>query len=54
MLVNYPGWMAEMVTSQGAGVVVPPQDPVARLRTLPDAYGFDSRAATAEMGPARA
>src|SRR5207248_1302021 len=29
VLVNYPGWMADMITAQGAGVVVPPNDPMA-------------------------
>jgi lipopolysaccharide/colanic/teichoic acid biosynthesis glycosyltransferase len=49
VLVNYPGWMAEMVTAQGAGVVVPPQDPVAFADAL--MRMADARAATAEMGP---
>jgi len=49
VLVNYPGWMAEMVTAQGAGVVVPPQDPAAFADAL--MRMSDGRAATAEMGP---
>ena len=49
VLVNYPGWMAEMVTAQGAGVVVPPQDPVAFADAV--LRMADARAATAEMGP---
>jgi len=48
VLVNYPGWMAEMVTAEGAGVAVPPQDPVAFADAL--MRMADSRAATAEMG----
>lgn len=48
VLVNYPGWMAEMVTAQGAGVVVPPQDPEAFANAL--MRMADARAATAEMG----
>jgi len=48
VLVNYPGWMAEMVTAQGAGVVVPPQDPIAFADAL--IRMADDRAATAEMG----
>jgi lipopolysaccharide/colanic/teichoic acid biosynthesis glycosyltransferase len=48
VLVNYPGWMAEMVTAQSAGVVVSPQDPVAFADAL--TRMADSRAATAEMG----
>jgi len=48
VLVNYPGWMAEMVTEQGVGVVVPPQDPVAFADAL--MRMADARAATAEMG----
>ena len=49
VLVNYPGWMAEMVTAQGAGVVVPPQDSVAFADAL--MHMADARSATAEMGP---
>jgi glycosyltransferase involved in cell wall biosynthesis len=49
VLVNYPGWMAEMVTAQGAGVVVPPQDPHAFADAL--VRMADARDATAEMGP---
>ena len=49
VLVNYPGWMADMVTAQGAGVVVPPQDPIAFADAL--VRMADSRAAIAEMGP---
>jgi lipopolysaccharide/colanic/teichoic acid biosynthesis glycosyltransferase len=48
ILVNYPGWMAEMVTAQGAGVVVPPQDPGAFADAL--MRMADARAATAAMG----
>ena len=48
VLVNYPGWMAEMVTAEGAGVVVPPQDPVAFANAL--IHMADARSATAEMG----
>lgn len=48
VLVNYPGWMAEMVTAQGAGVVVRPQDPVAFADAL--MRMADACAATAEMG----
>ncbi len=48
VLVNYPGWMAEMVTAQGVGVVVPPQDPVAFADAL--MRMADARASTAEMG----
>jgi lipopolysaccharide/colanic/teichoic acid biosynthesis glycosyltransferase len=49
VLVNYPGWMAEMVTAQGMGVAVPPQDPVAFANAL--MRMADARVATAEMGP---
>jgi len=48
VLVNYPGWMAEMVTAEGAGVVVPPQDPVAFADALTSMA--DARAVTVEMG----
>ena len=49
VLVNYPGWMAEMVTAQCAGVAVPPQDPEAFADAL--MRMADARATTAEMGP---
>jgi glycosyltransferase involved in cell wall biosynthesis len=49
VLVNYPGWMAEMVTTQGVGVAVPPGDPAAVANALMKMA--DARAATAEMGP---
>lgn len=48
VLVNYPGWMAEMVATQSAGVVVPAQDAVAFADAL--VRMSDARAATAEMG----
>jgi glycosyltransferase involved in cell wall biosynthesis len=48
ILVNYPGWMAEMVTAQGAGVVVPPQDPGAFADAL--IRLADKPSATREMG----
>jgi lipopolysaccharide/colanic/teichoic acid biosynthesis glycosyltransferase/glycosyltransferase involved in cell wall biosynthesis len=48
VLVNYPGWMAEMVAEQAVGEVVPPQDPVAFGDAL--MRMADSRDATAEMG----
>ncbi|MGH9730006.1 MAG: glycosyltransferase family 4 protein [Candidatus Acidiferrales bacterium] len=49
VLVNYPGWMAEMVTAQCAGVAVPPEDPAAFADAL--LHMADARTATAEMGP---
>jgi sugar transferase EpsL len=48
VLVNHPGWMAEIVAAQSAGVVVPPQDAVAFADAL--MRMSDARAATAEMG----
>lgn len=48
VLVNYPGWMADMVNSQGAGLAVPPEDPVAFAEAL--MRMADVRATTAEMG----
>jgi len=48
VLVNYPGWMAEMVTAQGAGMAVPPEDPVAFMDALMKMA--DARTATTEMG----
>lgn len=48
VLVNYPGWMAQMVGSQGAGVAVPPQDPVAFADAL--MRMADARSTAAEMG----
>jgi glycosyltransferase involved in cell wall biosynthesis len=49
ILVNYPGWMAEMVTAQRIGLVVRPEDPVAFAEAL--IRMADARAETAEMGP---
>lgn len=48
VLVNYPGWMAEMVTAQSAGLVVPPQDPASFADAL--TRMADDRDATATMG----
>jgi lipopolysaccharide/colanic/teichoic acid biosynthesis glycosyltransferase len=48
VLVNYPGWMAEMVIAHGIGIAVPPQDPAAFANALIDMA--DARAKTAEMG----
>jgi len=49
VLVNYPGWIAEMVAAQKVGMVVPPQDPKAFADAL--MRMADTRAVTAEMGP---
>lgn len=49
ILVNYPGWMAEMVSAQSLGLVVPPEDPVAFAEAL--MHMADARPQTAEMGP---
>jgi lipopolysaccharide/colanic/teichoic acid biosynthesis glycosyltransferase/glycosyltransferase involved in cell wall biosynthesis len=49
ILVNYPGWIAEMVAAEGVGVVVPPQDPKAFADAL--MWMADTRTATAKMGP---
>jgi glycosyltransferase involved in cell wall biosynthesis len=49
VLVNYPGWIAEMVAAEDVGVVVPPQDPKAFAEAL--MRMADTRPATAEMGP---
>ena len=48
VLVNYPGWMADMVSAQRVGLVVRPGDPVAFAEAL--VRMADARAATAEMG----
>jgi glycosyltransferase involved in cell wall biosynthesis len=49
ILVNYPGWMAEMVNGNGVGLAVRPEDPVAFAEAL--MRMADARSATAEMGP---
>ena len=49
VLVNYPGWMAEMVIAHGIGLAVRPEDPVAFAEALISMA--DARAVTAEMGP---
>jgi lipopolysaccharide/colanic/teichoic acid biosynthesis glycosyltransferase/glycosyltransferase involved in cell wall biosynthesis len=48
VIVNYPGWMAEMVTAGVLGLAVPPQDGPALANAL--ILMADSREATAEMG----
>ena len=48
VLVNYPGWMAEMVTAQGAGVAVPSGDPIAFAEALISMA--DAIETTTEMG----
>jgi glycosyltransferase involved in cell wall biosynthesis len=53
VLVNYPGWMSELVTEHGCGVAVPPDDPeafadaVERLRRERDRLPDMGRAARA-------
>jgi glycosyltransferase involved in cell wall biosynthesis len=48
ILVNYPGWMAEMITREDAGVVVPPEDPVAFADALVQLA--DNKTLTVQMG----
>lgn len=48
VIVNYPGWMAEMVTAQAAGLVVPPQAPKAFADAL--TRMADARTETEAMG----
>ena len=48
VLVNYPGWMADMVAAEGIGVTVPPQDPVAFADAL--LRLADDRTSAAQMG----
>jgi glycosyltransferase involved in cell wall biosynthesis len=48
VLVNYPGWMAQIVTEHSVGVAVPPQDPVSFADAL--IKMADARVTTAEMG----
>ena len=47
IIVNYPGWMAEMVRSHGLGIAVPPQDPSAFADALVEMA--DNRAETQRM-----
>lgn len=48
VLVNYPGWIAEMIAAEGIGIVVPPRDSKAFADAL---MGMaDTRTVTAEMG----
>lgn len=48
ILVNYPGWMAEMIDTNGIGIAVPPNDPAAFAKAL--IYLADHQDAAAEMG----
>lgn len=52
VLVNYPGWVAEMLTQEGAGVAVPPDDPEAFADGL--IALADDRNAAKRMGAAAA
>lgn len=53
VLVNYPGWMSDLVTENGCGVAVPPRDPeafadaVERLNAERDGLQEQGRAARA-------
>jgi glycosyltransferase involved in cell wall biosynthesis len=47
VLVNYPGWMADMVTTEGLGRTVPPDDPAAFADALCEMS--DNAGALAEM-----
>ncbi len=49
VLVNYPGWMAEMASAEGVGLVVRPEDPVVFAEAL--IRMADTRTETTEMGP---
>ncbi|HET7321779.1 MAG TPA: glycosyltransferase family 4 protein [Longimicrobiaceae bacterium] len=49
VLINYPGWLAEMVRENGCGYAVPPDDPVAFADALIHAAGH--REALREMRP---
>jgi glycosyltransferase involved in cell wall biosynthesis len=48
VLINYPGWLAELVTERGCGYVVAPADPVAFADAL--VHAADNRAALPAMG----
>jgi len=48
VLNNYPGWLADMITEQDCGFVVPPDDPVALADALERAA--DDRVRLKEMG----
>lgn len=50
VLVNYPGWVADLVEREGCGVVVPPQDPVAFADALE--WFADHREVRGGMGAA--
>jgi glycosyltransferase involved in cell wall biosynthesis len=39
VLINYPGWLAELVREQGCGYAIPPDDPGAFADALSDAAG---------------
>ena len=47
VLNNYPGWLAELITEERCGYVVPPRDPVRFADALERAA--DNRAELAEM-----
>src|SRR5262249_7540316 len=49
VLINYLGWMADMVSAEGIGLIVRPDDPVAFAEAL--ICIADARAETAQIGP---
>jgi glycosyltransferase involved in cell wall biosynthesis len=48
VLINYPGWLAEIVQREGCGFAIPPEDPGAFADALERAA--DDRAATRRLG----
>lgn len=48
IIVNYPGWLADLVTANGCGLAVPPEDPEAFADAL--VRLADDRMATRDMG----
>lgn len=43
IMINYNGWQAELLSSSGAGIVVPPQDPLVAARMLNEFLNDASR-----------
>lgn len=48
VLINYPGWLAEVVEASRSGYAVPPRDPVAFADAL--VHAADNRSALKDMG----
>jgi glycosyltransferase involved in cell wall biosynthesis len=52
VIVNYPGWIADLVSEAACGLVVPPDDPIAFANALEAAAGMGEEWKQKRMGSA--